>query len=70
MELTKQHRYCLGALLLDLNDPTKVLARSDAPLMEPALKYETCGFLRRGEFFTNGHSVDGDTVTLYYEGRG
>ena len=62
---TKQHRYCLAAILLDLNNPTKVIARSDAPLMEPTLKYETCGFF--GEvIFTNGHIVDGDTVTMYY----
>lgn len=33
--------------------------------MEPTLKYETCGFF--GEvIFTNGHIVDGDTVTVYY----
>lgn len=28
------HRYCLGALLLDLKDPTKVLARSGTPIFE------------------------------------
>ncbi len=62
---TKAHRYCLGAILLDLNDPAKVLARSDEPLMEPTLKYETCGFF--GEvIFTNGHVVEGDAVTMYY----
>ncbi len=30
-----ENRYCLGALLLDLNDPSKVLARSKDPIMEP-----------------------------------
>mgnify|MGYP002091320611 CR=1 FL=1 len=27
-----ENRYCLGALLLDLNDPTKVIARSEEPI--------------------------------------
>lgn len=58
-------RYCLGALLLDLDDPTKVLARSEEPLMEPLEDYEKNGFF--GEVvFTNGHVVDGDVVTIYY----
>ncbi len=34
------HRYCLGALLLDLNDPSKVIARSEEPIMEPIAAYE------------------------------
>jgi predicted GH43/DUF377 family glycosyl hydrolase len=29
-----RHRYCLGALLLDLDEPWRVLARSQAPIME------------------------------------
>jgi len=58
-------RYCLGALLLDLEDPTQVIARSEAPLMEPLADYECNGFF--GEVvFTNGHIVDGDEVTIYY----
>ena len=28
-------RYCIGALLLDKEDPTKVLARLPNPLLEP-----------------------------------
>lgn len=59
------HRYCLGAVLLDLEDPTKVLARSDAPLLEPSADYEKTGFFGN-VVFTNGHLVDGDQITLYY----
>ena len=44
----KQNRYCLGALLLDLNEPWKVIARSARPIMEPTEPYETTGFLWRG----------------------
>ncbi|HAI10877.1 MAG TPA: glycosidase [Phycisphaerales bacterium] len=58
-------RYCLGALLLDLNEPWKVLARSDQPIMEPTAPEEKAGFYSQC-IFTNGHTVDGDTVTVYY----
>ncbi len=60
-----QHRYCLGALLLDLEDPSKVIARSDTPIMEPEETYEKVGFF--GEvIFTNGHVVKGDDIHMYY----
>lgn len=64
---TKEHRYCLGALLLDLNDPSKVLARTQDPIMIPTEEYETSGFFGH-VVFTNGHVVedDGDTITMYY----
>ena len=62
---TKENRYCLGALLLDLNDPSKVLARSVEPIMEPIASYEQTGFFGN-VVFTNGHYVDGDTIHLYY----
>jgi predicted GH43/DUF377 family glycosyl hydrolase len=62
---TKENRYCLGALLLDLDEPWRVLARSEAPIMEPLAPYEREGFFGQ-VIFTNGHLVDGDRVTLYY----
>lgn len=58
-------RYCLGALLLDADDPTKVLARSRDPIMEPSAPYEQTGFFGH-VVFTNGHIVDGDDLTLFY----
>jgi len=62
---TKENRYCLGALLLDLNEPWRVLARSETPIMEPLAQYEQEGFFGQ-VIFTNGHLVDGDRITLYY----
>jgi beta-1,2-mannobiose phosphorylase / 1,2-beta-oligomannan phosphorylase len=59
------NRYCLGALLLDIESPWKVLARSREPIMEPAADYERAGFFGN-VVFTNGHVVDGETVTIYY----
>lgn len=59
------NRYCLGALLLDIKDPSKVLARSKDPIMEPIAEYEQTGFFGN-VIFTNGHLVDGDTINMYY----
>lgn len=62
----KDNRYCLGALLLDLNDPTKVLARSQEPIMEPIAPYEQTGFFGN-VVFTNGfYRIDEDTVRIFY----
>lgn len=58
-------RYCLGALLLALDDPSRVIARSTDPIMEPSAPYEQTGFFGH-VVFTNGHVVDGDCLTLYY----
>ncbi|MFT4222217.1 glycoside hydrolase family 130 protein [Dysgonomonas sp.] len=62
---TEENRYCLGAMLLDLNDPAKVLARSQEPIMEPEMPYELTGFFS-DVIFTNGHIVEGDNIRMYY----
>jgi predicted GH43/DUF377 family glycosyl hydrolase len=62
---TPDHRYCMGAVLLDLNDPAKVIARSDKPILEPEADYEKEGFF--GDVvFSCGVLVEGDTVKMYY----
>jgi predicted GH43/DUF377 family glycosyl hydrolase len=61
----KENRYCLGALLLDLNDPSNVIARTDEPIMEPVAAYEQTGFFGN-VIFTNGHVVEGDKIKMYY----
>ena len=58
-------RYCLGALLLDLDDPTRVIARSSDPIMEPDFDYEQEGFYGN-VVFTNGYLLNGDEIVLYY----
>ncbi len=62
---TEKNRYCLGAILLDLNDPSVVIARSEEPIMEPIAEYEQTGFFGN-VVFTNGHIVDGDSIAIYY----
>lgn len=61
----EQNCYCLGALLVDLKDPSKVLGRSKEPIMEPTAEYEKKGFFGN-VVFTNGQIVDGDIIHLYY----
>ncbi len=61
----ENNRYCLGALLLDHSDPSKVLARSEDPIVEPSAEYEKTGFFGN-VVFTNGHIVKGDEITFYY----
>ena len=63
----EHHQYCLGAFLMDLHDPAKVIARTEKPIMVPTASYELNGFFGN-VVFTNGHvvSADGDTITVYY----
>lgn len=61
----EDNRYALGAVLLDLDDPSIVLARSETPLLEPEAEYEKTGFFGN-VVFTNGHLVNGDELTIYY----
>ncbi|MEO6406028.1 MAG: glycoside hydrolase family 130 protein [Ferruginibacter sp.] len=63
----ENHQYCLGAFLMDLDNPFKVLARTELPIMVPTASYETSGFFGN-VVFTNGHIVhpDGDSVNVYY----
>lgn len=59
-------RYCTGAVLLDLEEPWKVIARSHEPFMFPETTYETEGMMPN-VVFHNGLIENGDgTLTLYY----
>ena len=59
--------YRVGAVLLDLNDPTKVIARTKDFIMEPEYDYETKGFYN-GCVFPTGNVVKDDTLYVYYGG--
>lgn len=58
-------RYCMGAVLLDLQDPSKVIARSERPVLEPETEYERKGFFGN-VVFSCGTLVEGDVVKMYY----
>jgi predicted GH43/DUF377 family glycosyl hydrolase len=59
--------YRLGCALLDLNDPSTVLARQAEPLIEPELEWERVGFVPN-VIFSNGHAIKGDDIYVYYGG--
>jgi predicted GH43/DUF377 family glycosyl hydrolase len=61
----EKHQYCLGAFLMDIKDPSKILGRTIEPIMLPTEKYELSGFFGF-VVFTNGHIVNGDELTMYY----
>lgn len=58
-------RYCMGAILLDLNDPVKVIGRTDGPILEPTLDYEVEGFFGN-VVFGCGAVLNGDVIQMYY----
>ena len=62
---TKDNCYCLGAMLLDLEEPWKVLKRSDEPLVEPSETYEKSGFFGN-VVFSCGLIQSGDFIKIYY----
>jgi predicted GH43/DUF377 family glycosyl hydrolase len=59
--------YRVGAVLLDLNDPTKILGRTQNPIMEPEFDYEIDGFYK-GCVFPTGNIIIDDTLYVYYGG--
>lgn len=59
------NQYCLGAFLMDIDNPSEIIARTAKPIMIPKESYELNGFLD-SIVFTNGHLVNGDKLTIYY----
>lgn len=60
-------QYKIGAMLLDLNDPSKVLYRSAQPILEPREEYENYGF-KAGVVYPCGAVIKDDTLFVYYGG--
>jgi predicted GH43/DUF377 family glycosyl hydrolase len=57
--------YKIGAMLLDQTDPTRVLARSPEPILEPQARYETEGF-KSNVVYPCGAVVIGERLFIYY----
>lgn len=58
-------RYCAGAMLLDPDEPGKVLARTCEPVLEPELAAETDGAVANVVFPTAIEQIDGRRVVFY-----
>ncbi|MEI6238559.1 MAG: hypothetical protein WCP15_03440 [bacterium] len=59
--------YRMGAVLLDLEDPTHVISRTSDAVFEPKEQYEKFGEVPN-VVFPCGSVIRGDTVYLYYGG--
>lgn len=61
----RNQRYCMGAILLDLENPARIIARMEEPLLEPEAPYETSGFFA-DVVFSCGAVVKDGRVIMYY----
>ena len=59
--------YRVGALMLDLNDATKVIGKIDDPILEPFYPYERQGLVNN-VVFPCGHIVVNNKMYVYYGG--
>jgi predicted GH43/DUF377 family glycosyl hydrolase len=60
-----EYRYKIGAMLLDLDDPTKVIARCKEPVLSPEAWYENEG-LKYGVIYPCGAVVLEGRLIVYY----
>ena len=58
--------YKAGVMLLDLDDPTKIIGRSSKPILEPCEFYENNG--KFGVIYICGSILKNDNVYIYYGG--
>lgn len=62
-----QKRYCAGIMLLDLEDPTKIIGISKEPLIAPETKYEVEEGFRTNVIFPGGLILEeSGEVKIYY----
>ena len=62
-----QKRYSAGLMLLDKNDPSKLLGMAPYPLLTPEASYEVSGGFRNDVVFPGGMILEGSgEVKMYY----
>nr|MBA3550969.1 hypothetical protein [Patescibacteria group bacterium] len=65
-DLREPHKYKLGAMILDKNDPSKVLYRTTHPILSPNMDYENNG--KPGIVYASGAIIKDDQLFVYYGG--
>lgn len=65
-DAAEPHKYKLGAMLLDLDDPTKILCRASSPILVPDETYENHG--KPGIVYACGAVVRDGIMYVYYGG--
>ncbi len=58
-------KYKVGVMLLDLDDPTKILCRAKKPILEPTESYENNGY-KSGVVYVSGAAVKNGNLFVYY----
>lgn len=62
-----QKRYSAGIMLLDLEDPSRIVGMSPSPLLAPEAEYETEGGFRNNVIFPGGMVLEeSGEVKIYY----
>ncbi len=59
-------RYCLGAMLTDLDRPEQIVARSSKPIFQPTEPYELHGVFGECVFSNGLLAHDDGTLTIFY----
>lgn len=67
MDHKNPDRYRMGAMILDIKDPTKILYRSNEPILEPDEWYENEGY-KSGVVYSCGAVVKDGELFVYYGG--
>ncbi|MBU4480411.1 hypothetical protein KKG48_03145 [Patescibacteria group bacterium] len=67
MDSRDPDKYKMGAMLLDLKDPQKILVRSKEPFLEPDMHYENEGW-KSGVSYCCGATVKDGQLLIYYGG--
>ena len=66
MDNSDPNKYKLGAMLLSLDDPTKITHRSPAAILSPEMPYENDG--KPGVIYASGAIVKDGNLYVYYGG--
>jgi beta-1,2-mannobiose phosphorylase / 1,2-beta-oligomannan phosphorylase len=65
MDMRDPGRYKVGAMLLDLQHPERILCRAIEPVLEPETEYENNGH-KRGVVYVCGAVIKGKKLFVYY----
>lgn len=68
MQCAAQYVYHIGVMLLDLEDPSKIIARAKAPILSPTEDYELTGLTYAVVFTCGAVFEDNGEVKIYYGG--
>lgn len=58
--------YRIGAVMLDRDEPSRVIARTPLPIMEPEEHFEWNGLYPHGVVFSTGNVVVDGVLYVYY----